>query len=499
MAPLTAGSPPRGIPPSTIGAFAAAILIQLALVVAGPSHAGTALLLAAVGMAAVFIGLASPVLAVLLFLLTAFLRLAVPAEFSPVDPFLLAFAGVFASAAIGIMRRVNRLPQLGAVEAFMLLYLVWSIGSAILPHTYPAAVPIAGEDVEVWRFIISGTVIPFVLYGIGRFVFDSESVLRRLLWFTLGLAAYSAAVSVMQFHGPTPLVWPRFIVEDPSWAVRAVGVLDQPVVNGLILIIGFVVALHLAHQSPTAPWRRTTLYGVAAIMAYGIFLTHTRVIWLAFALVLVCGLVLARGWRAGFLTGISAAVLGIAANWSDFTSANRAAGGIASDSEVEDRLNALETSIWAIQQKPIAGWGIGRFAPVNTYHHQRWSPDVDWIRGYGIVSHFNEGGIAVELGLVGLALWLAVLGLIAYRLLAARRLLPEGSAQQGVALLALLAFIALIVTGATVDLRFFILPTALVWLLVGIAVGHADRQRAATRDVATRAPTDVAGQPELTR
>jgi O-antigen ligase len=495
MAPLTGTPAARGIPPSAVAAFGAAILIQLALVVTGPSNAGTAMLLAAVGLAAVFIGLASPVLAVLLFLLAAFLRLALPDSVAPVDPFLLAFAGVFASAAIGVLRRVNRLPQLGAVEAFMLLYLVWSIGSALLPHTYPAAVPVAEEDVEVWRFIISGTVIPFVLYGIGRFVFDRDAVLRRLLWFVLGLAAYSAAVSVMQFHGPTALVWPRFIVEDPSWAVRAVGVLDQPVVNGLVLIIGFTLALHLAHQSATAPWRRAALYGVAAIMAYGVYLTHTRVIWLAFAIVLIGGAVLARGWRSGYLTAIGAAVVGIAVNWSDFTSAHRAAGGIASDSEVQDRLNALATSFWAIAQKPIAGWGIGRFAPVNTYHHQRWSPDVDWIRGYGIASHFNEVGIAVELGLVGLALWLAVLGLVAYRLLAAWRLLPEGGAHREVALVALLSFVALLLTGATVDLRFFILPTALVWLLVGIAVGHADRQRAAALEPAA----GVVEHPELAR
>lgn len=493
--PLTE-TPARGRNPwPVIAAFVLAVVTQLVLVVIGPSHLGIGILLAAVGIALVFIGLVSPVLAVLLFLLTAFLQLALPVPFLPVPPFLLAFAGVLASAAIGIVRRVNRLPQLGAVEAAMVLYLVWNIGSAVVPHTYAATVPITGEELAVWRFIVTGTMIPFVLYGVGRFVFDREPALRRLLWFVLGLAAYSAAVSVMQFHGPTALVWPRFIVENPGWHARAVGVLDQPVVNGLILIIGFVVALYLAHQSPAHPWRRVGAYAIAVVAAYAIYLTHTRVIWLAFGVVLIAGAMLARDLRRGFLIGLGAVVLGIAATWSDFTSADREAGGVASAGEVEDRLNSVATSIHALQEKPLTGWGIGRFAPVNTYQHQQWSPEVDWARGYGIASHFNELGIAVELGLVGLGLWLAVLVLIFRRLVMAVRLLPQGTAGRNLALIALFSFIVLLVTGTTVDLRFFIFPNALVMLLVGIAVGYAERA-AATNEIADGSAPSPAGVPE---
>lgn len=474
------GAPRRGREPRTaVAAFVGAVVIQLALVFIGPSGVGTALLLAAVGIAVVLVGLASPAMAVVLFLLAAFLRFAVPVQLLTLDPFLLAFAVMSVSAGISIVRRVNRLPQLGTVEAFMVLYLVWSIGSAIVPHIYPAAMPITGEEVDVWRFILIGTAIPFVCYGVGRFVFDREPAQRRLLWFVLALAAYSAAVSVMQFHGPTALVWPRFIVEDPSWDVRAVGVLDQPVVNGLILIIGFVVALHLARQSPAHPWWRVGAYTVAATAAYAIYLTHTRATWLTFALVLVAGAVLARGFRTGFLACLAAAGLGVAATWSTFTSANRAAGGVASAGEVKDRLNSVATSFQAIQQKPLGGWGIGRFPAVNTYQHEQWSPDVEWIRGYGIASHFNELGIAVELGLVGLGLWLAVLLLISRKLVTAVKLLPTGSAGRGLALVALSSFGTLLATGATVDLRYFVLAPALVWLLAGIAVGVAEREVAA--------------------
>ena len=63
------------------------------------------------------------------------------------------------------------------------------------------------------RFIMIGTVIPFVLYVVGRYTFDRAAAVRALLWTILALAAYSAAVSIMQFTGPTDLVWPRYIVD----------------------------------------------------------------------------------------------------------------------------------------------------------------------------------------------------------------------------------------------------------------------------------------------
>ena len=123
--------------------------------------------------------------------------------------------------------------------------------------------------------------------------------------------------------------------------------------------------------------------------------------------------------------------------------------------EVEDRLNTIQTALWAAAQKPLAGWGIGRFQAVNTYHHQQWSLDIPWIRGYGIASHENELGILAELGVIGLALWICVLALIAYRLWNAYRTLPDDDlCGKPLAVTAIMAIAILVCTGLTVDLRY---------------------------------------------
>ncbi|MGH3933139.1 MAG: O-antigen ligase family protein [Pseudonocardiaceae bacterium] len=459
-----------------IVAFVLTLAVQLILVITGPADVGLTIVVLAVGTALVFAGLGSPTFAVALLLSTAFLRLALPQAGLPVDPFVLAFVGVIGAAAVAIARRVNQLPRLGAVEAVMVLYLTWNIVSALMPHTHPATVPDTGETFAVWRFILTGVLLPFVLYVVGRFVFDRESSVRRLLWIVLALAGYSAAVSVAQFYGPSALVWPRYIVEGPAWPDRAAGVFDQPVQNGLLLVLGFVIALFLASQVSEPTWRRVVAVAVAAASIPALYLTHTRAAWLVFGLVLVGGSLWARNFRTGFVVTLAAVCLAIGVGWSTFTSDDRASGGVGSTSEIDDRLNIAATSIWAVGEKPVAGWGIGRFSQLNTYHHKQWSPAIDWERGYGLSSHHNELGIAAELGLVGVGLWLTVLGLVLWRLVQAIRVLPpDGICGRGLAVVALLAVLAWLAIGATVELRFFEFSNGLVLLLAGIAVGCAER------------------------
>lgn len=462
---------------STVGGLA--ILIVVASWMLAPSAVGPGLAVLAVGLGVVvaLCGLNSPVLAVTLLLVTMFFREPLKNLGLPFEPRMFVFVGVVGAVAIAVARGATRLPKADPVGVAMALYLIWNIGSAIMPHAYPTGDPRTGIEDSTFHLVLAPTVIPFTLYLVGRVVFDRESRVRTLLWMAIAFAGYSTFHSIAQFYAPG-LSWPSAELPVGSgWADRAVGVFAQPVINGLIIIIGFAITLYLIHQLHTPLWQRTLLSLFAAISLYAIFLTHTRVVWLAFAIMLVFGAVLLPSSRVSFLATIMTAVFAIGLGWQTFISADRSAGGIGSSDEVGDRQNMIATALWAVQKRPVAGWGIGRFTYVNTYNHQQWSPEVAWKRGYGISSHFNELGIAAELGLVGLVLWLAVLFLIGGRLIQAVSKLPrDGLCGRDLAVVALIAFISLIVTGTTVDLRFFDFTNTLVMLLVGTAVGCADRQ-----------------------
>lgn len=423
----------------------------------------------------VWAGLRSPLVAAGYLLCATFFRLALP-RVLPVDLFVAAFLILVGAAVLWSWRR-SRWPALDAVTVAMAAYIGWNLVSMRAGHPFAAGSLLdVDADFSVPRFILTGAVMPFAAFLIGRHVLADRRSATAVLWLVAMFAAYSALMAILQFHGPAALVWPRYIIDLPYWPGRAVGVFAQPVVNGLVLIFGFVCAIALAGDRAAATPRRVVAGVVTAACAYGIVLTHTRAVWMAFALVLVLGMVCARGRRLGYAIPATVLIAVVATNWAAFTSADRSAGGVGSTNEVEDRLNAVATSLWAIEQKPWAGWGIGRFTGVNTVHHRQFSPEVPWFRGYGISSHLNELGIFVELGLIGLALWAAVVVSVVVLWNRSRRMLrgPELTAAPMVAAAGLM-LAAQLVTGVTVDLRFFDFPTIVTLLTVGIVVGLADR------------------------
>lgn len=444
------------------------------LTFAGPVRGPVGLLLVAAAGAVGLGILGSPLVAMVVLLFSSFLRTAVQVPGLPAEPMVLVLAGLSVSAVLAALRGVVSF-RFGAVELLMAAYLGWNVISMVWPHTLPAMLPGTGESITVYRFILTGTAVPFIAFVVGRAIYRKESQIRRILMAIVLLAGFSGATAILQFAGPAALVWPRYILDSPVWPGRAVGIFNQPAVNGLLMVAGFVTAMLIVRQPTTNLSTRVVALVAAGLCVPGIYLTYTRAVWLVFGVSLLFCALFAKGARAGFVVTIAGSLVFLAANWAQFTSSDRKSGGVGSTDEVFDRLNTIETSFWAIREKPVLGWGIGRFTEVNTYYHQVWDQSVSFARGYGIASHENELGIAVELGLLGLALWLAVLvALVAHLIRALRRLPVAGLRGRALALLATSVFATYVVCGFTIDLRYHDFANLVVFLLIGIAVGTAD-------------------------
>ena len=473
----------------SVAAALAAIVVVLAAVRLPGAKFGQLLVLGAVALVLGAMVLRSPPFATIILIIAMGLRNATP-HVLPIDLFWVVFAGAVGAWVLWMDRNPDRPRGMDAIEWAMVLYMAWNVYSKISPHEYIATQQVtwgSGRIVtavptDVWRVILIQMALPLLLYKVGRHAFDRAAVVRALLWTILILAAYSAAMSIMQFTGPTELVWPRYIVEDTVWPDRASGVFRQPNVNGWLLALGLAIAMLLLSRRSEPTWRRWFAFVVAIACGCGIYLTHTRVAWLSGVVVLIIGALLARGYRKGFIVAICLVASAVAVNWSAFASTDRKAGGVGSVNEVQDRLNANQTALWAFTRKPFAGWGIGRFQAVNTYHHQQWAPDVPWIRGYGAAAHETELGILVEVGVIGFALYVCMLVLVIRRLWTAYRTLPDHDlCGKPLAVTAIMAIATLICTGSAVDLRLFDFPMLAIFLLAGITVSWSDRyQRSQT-------------------
>lgn len=471
----------------TAGIIAGGIVATVITALLSGSSFGQVTLIGAVAVVMGLCALRSPTIAVIVLIVAMFLRVPLASEIElPVEPWLFVFAGVVVATVVWMHRTPDRLRGVGAVECAMVLYLLWNFYSMITPHKYAAIDPLRGDPLPVPQFIVIAVLIPFASYVVGRYTFDHSAAVRALLWTMLAASAFSAAVSIMPFLGMGEWVWPRYIVTDPAWDGRAVGIFNQPVVNGMVLVLGFVIATVMASRRSEPTWRRIVAVVVIASCGIGIYLTYTRVVWLSAVVVLLLGALLARGSRGAFIASIGVVMTLVALNWSRFTSSDRSAGGVASESEIYSRLNDIQTALWARAEEPLQGWGIGRFPVVNTHHHQQWSQEVPWSSGYGDPSHSNELGLLAELGVIGLALWLCVLALIAFRLWEAYRILPDHQlCGRPLAVIAIMAMAIMVCSGLTVDLRYFDFPTVTTFLIVGVAVGWSDRYRRAHADSLT--------------
>lgn len=461
----------------------AAVMVIGAVVAVAGARFGEAVFLVSVAIGVGLCALRSPVFAAIAMLATLLLRQAVK-PYVPVDVFWLALAVLAVATVLWMDRTENRLRGVDAIGWAMVAYLSWNVFSLFSEHKYAPADELAGTTMALPRFVIFAALLPLAMYLVGRFTFDRTAAVRALLWTVLLMAGYSALTGIMQTHGLSKWVWPKFGVnpEARGWAGRAVGVMDQPVGNGVLLAIGIAIAAQLICRGGEPTWRRWSAVAIALGCGYGIYLTQTRAAWLSGVVVLIIGAILAKGYRRGYVVTLSVLGMTIVAYWSRFTSSDRSAGGVGSAGEVEDRLNTIKTALWAAGERPVDGWGIGRFRPVNTFHHQQWSQDVPWERGYNIVSHQNELGILAELGVVGLVLWVSALALMGRGLWRAYRTLPDhGLTGKPLAVTAITAFAVMLNAGFTVDLRFLDLPTGLVFLIVGVAIGcqqrHALEQR----------------------
>lgn len=366
------------------------------------------------------------------------------------------------------------LPAIGLVEYLMLAFVALSVGSMLATHALPALQE-GGEPASVARLLLTGTVLPFLAYPLGRHLLSTPRWIARVLWCLAGLGTYLAATNLVWAVGLEQLVFPQIILDETvgSNADRGRGIFLNPAATGMALVACFAATMHLATLG--RGWRRAALLLAALAMLVAVALTQTRSAWVAAGLALIFLALAHRGARHLYVVVLIAIGAVVLANWSTFASSDRTQGGVTSTSETHDRLNAATTAVWGIGQEPVFGWGIGRFTALNTEHHKAYGT-TPWERGYGIHPHDTQLAVGAELGLVGLAIWLGILAALVLMGRRARRTLPRaGLVSRNLVGVFWVVALSWLVTASLIDARLFTFVGALLFLMAGIMAGVGDR------------------------
>jgi O-antigen ligase len=471
---------------------AALVVVALLMVEAVARQAGASDSPVAAGTVVLGLGLAVAVgfgiardssVGVLVWLVAALFSVPYAGSIPSIDR--LAFLALVGGWFISVVTHRRPLRRFGLTEGLMAAYLLVNLGSMLAPHALPA-----DTDLTPMTFILLGAFFPFALFVLARQTMGDRRAVKSFLWFLTWYGLYFTLMAIFQKIGPHALVFPQEIL-DPSVGInpeRARGPLLNSAADGTALVIAFAAAMFLGTERGIRHRRFALL--AALLMPVGIFFTQTRAVWLAAGFAVVLGAMFARGFRRWYLAVLGGAVLVIAINWQKFLSADRQQGGVASESEIDSRLNDISTSLWAIDKEPSFGWGIGRFIGVNTEHHQSWGT-LDWNLGYGYIGHNTHLSIATELGFLGLGLWAAVI--IAIGVVSARawRLLPrEGLLSRGLVFSFWCAGLCWLINSSVIDMRLFAFVNGLVFVWAGIVAGLGDRARDGTLELEEPEPEE---------
>ena len=317
-----------------------------------------------------------------------------------------------------------------------------------------------------------------LLLGAGLFLIVANLItdrasLRKVFLALVGLGAVAATVGLGLYVLPDALEmrllsmlrvvdYPtgpgviRYLNDDPGRLQRATGTsIDPNSFGGLLAVMGALLAPQIVSRAPIV--NRRPAIAMAALIAAAILLTVSRGSMLGLAAGLgVVGL--ARDRRLLLITATAGLLFLVVAGFLPWTSAyvaNFTDGLRLQDRSTIMRLGEYKDALILIERYPLFGVGFGGVRDTDIYR--------------GVSSLYLI--VAESMGLIGLTLFVGVLGAALARWVFAWRGMPPDG-MRAVVLGCVAAVTAAMVSGVF-DHYFFTYPHAfaLLWLIVGLGMG----------------------------
>jgi O-antigen ligase len=229
-------------------------------------------------------------------------------------------------------------------------------------------------------------------------VFAGVRTREQLIWVVGSLVVGAFLSAVYGMVSPAP--------DDPGRV--SIGNANETAAS---LVMGGTLAAALAITARTRPALRVASAIAVPLCVYAVFLTLSRGGLIALAASLVAAVVVAHRHRAAVLTAAAFAVLGAVLYFGVFASSE------ARDRVLETQGGTGRTDIWKVgwrmvEAEPLRGVGAGNF-PTSSIHYLLEPGSIlrdDFIVDNPKVAHNTYLNVLAELGVVGLGLFLAIVG-----------------------------------------------------------------------------------------
>jgi putative inorganic carbon (HCO3(-)) transporter len=284
------------------------------------------------------------------------------------------------------------------------LVLVWAAISMIVAGT-------VFEEEGGYRFLDRLGVLPFLFFLLAPMAFRTARQRAILLGTLVGLGGYLGLTSLFETIGPHALVFPKYILDENVGyqAGHARGPFAEAEANGVALF-GCAVACAMA----VAIWKRTSYRllaaGIGALCLIDCLFTLQRAVWIGAAAGTVVALAAFPPLRRFLFPVLAAGAVGVALSLNLIPGLSENVSERTNDKlSVWDRENLISAAERMIETRPLFGFGWGSFTKVaEPYFRQAADTPLtasNTEKGTEIL-HSVVLSNAVELGVLGCALWL---------------------------------------------------------------------------------------------
>ncbi|MBN1911776.1 MAG: O-antigen ligase family protein [Pirellulales bacterium] len=328
-------------------------------------------------------------------------------------------------------------------------------------------------------------VMPLGVYVVARDCCMSARNTKVVLWGLVGFAFYLAVIGVAEVNAQWWAVFPKYIAESKyqEFLGRARGPFLNPAASGYYMAVGLFAAMLLW---PGLGRRgRAALLLVGLVLGAGLYSTLTRTVWIGAALgiMIIAALRIPRRLRVPLLGG--AMLLGlvvVGTQWERLLVYKRDKGLSAQEAALSVQLRPILAQVaWNMfLDRPLFGCGFGQYPVAQLDYLADRSTTLPLGKAKDYAQHNVFLALLTETGLVGMALFVAVLGLwcrAAWRVWRSDGP-PDWARAQGLLFLAMMGFY--LVNGMFHDVSLIPQANMLLFFLAGTTMATAMQFRPAS-------------------
>ncbi|NTV52552.1 MAG: O-antigen ligase family protein [Candidatus Firestonebacteria bacterium] len=367
----------------------------------------------------------------------------------------------------------NRLLSMTKVEIAMVVFVLLALASKLFLQSRSAELTDPGISK-----LLNGYVFPFSMFFISKHVAYDAGKIRKIFIFVVWAGLYLSLTALGEhFSSLHGFVFPRIIM-DPNAGIhwgRARGPFLNAAANGTVLGMIFPVVLFLAIQEKAGSLLRKFSIGVSLLIPVALYFTYTRACWLGLIAAAVCMALFYPQIRKVFIiAAIGLAVL--AAVKFTATSQDVGAARFRDQSPIYDRIYLNDVAWRMFFKKPIFGYGLDSF-PHISFHYFKKIKGVPYHALRGLVPHNTFLAVLVELGVVGFLPLILIYYFIFKNSVGHFFQRPrEDVFARGLVVVLLAMSGAYFLNMTLIDMRFFLFPNALFFIMAGMVAGSQQRQ-----------------------